>query len=177
MPEHLIASPALAAAAHAVRAARAAQAAGHHALGWDELTAWPAWALPGGEPGQDDTATSPRLALLAAAWHAPALRRCIDGALLQAAAACVGAERLAAVIDHAPPDGTATLPTAAALPEAWAACGRALALAALQPPALQAAVAATLQPPPTLPSPGAAAAVAAVVAWVDTQWPAARARA
>lgn len=122
-------------AAQVVRAAEAARAAGHAALDWALLDEWPAWALDAPDPARQR-----HWLRLGAAWHAPALRQCIDGECLQAAADLVGQAVLAAIIARRAPDGAATLAPSAELSSQWMRCGQSLAVAALRPATLRAAV-------------------------------------
>lgn len=125
-------------AARAVQAAQGSEPATSHRLTWDDLQAWPDWALPG--RGDADTLVW----RLAALWHADALRRCIDGPSLQLAARLVGAAALQALLEAPPPlpaaGGAAALPAAPELETAWRRIGRSLALASIERPELRHAV-------------------------------------
>jgi hypothetical protein len=91
----------LEAARHVARAARAAAGTPQRAhLAWCELAGWPAWALPEHTPPADALALR-----VAALWQAPALRRCIDGRVWQAASRAVGDTALeaATAVDAVPP--------------------------------------------------------------------------
>jgi hypothetical protein len=134
------AGSALRRATRAVQAAEAARAAGRRGLDWASLCAWPAWALPGAEPAAD--ALWLRLGALA---HHAALARCIDGERLRRADALLGPELLEAIVTDPPAlPGPRTLPAPDDLAAVWRQAGQALAVAALQGPALRSAVAAAL---------------------------------
>lgn len=131
---------ALAAARQAIAAARcAAIDPNASALAWQDLLDWPAWAL------NTDTAARETLALrVAAQWYAMALRRCIDGRVLQQASRLVGDAGLQRVLAQEEADSTqgpAALPAPREFEAAWRDAGRALLLASVASPALRAAVA------------------------------------
>jgi hypothetical protein len=140
--------PGLRAAQHAITAARcvaATQPRSAASLAWQDLLDWPAWAL-------DEAATRDALSLrVAALWHAGALRRCIDGRVLQQAGRLLGEPVLEQVLaapddDAAPRDqrSAGALPAGESLEAAWRNVGHALLLASLASPALRSAVAAHL---------------------------------
>ena len=147
-------------AAQVVRAAGAARAAGHAALDWALLEAWPTWALDAADP-----ARRRHWLRLGAAWHAPALRQCIDGECLQAAEDLVGHAVLAAIVERDAPDGVATLPASVELSAQWLRCGQSLAVAALRPATLRAAVRDAVGAEASQID---AATAAALIAWVET---------
>jgi hypothetical protein len=160
------ASPGIAGALHVVAAARQALAAGHPALPWPLLKAWPEWALGADEP------TRQRWAVLGLRWHARALRRSIDGAHWHAAEALLPRAIFQAALAVAADDersglGTHSmlLPAAEVFAEQVQATGRDIAIAALDPPALRTAVAAAVGASHLdLP----AAAARAWLTWADT---------
>jgi hypothetical protein len=130
-----------------VTVAQQAWRTGHRDLTWPMLQAWPQWAI------FDEELALPKSDLLmrrlGALWHAEALRRCIDGRCLQAAAELLGEPVFNKVLND-----TTFLPGAASLPNlpemgpdmatTWACCGRAIALASVEAPRLRAAVASSL---------------------------------
>jgi len=133
------AAPALRAARHAIAAARCAAAAPAAKLAWQDLIDWPAWALA------DEATRGALAARVAAQWYAPALRRCIDGRLLQRAGRLIGEPALQHVMAFTETSertaSASALPAVDALEAAWRDAGRALLLASLSSPALRDAVA------------------------------------
>ncbi len=139
-------APGFATARRAIAAAhRAAPQAGRKALAWQDLAEWPDWAI------DDDAARRDALALqVGAAWHAAALRQCIDGRVLQRASRLLGAERLqrllAASDDHSDTRTAGLLPPPERLETTLRDSGRALLLAAVPRLALRQAVRAHVDP-------------------------------
>jgi hypothetical protein len=135
-------TPGLAQLQHCLAAARQALAAGHGDLPWALLRAWPAWALEAHAP------TRLRWRALGLRWHARALRHSIDGAAWLAAESLLPKTLfhtvMAAASDPQAPPGAALMPPPPRLAEQLQDCGRAIAVAALQPAALRNAVAAAL---------------------------------
>ena len=111
---------------------------GRAGLDWNGLVAWPDWALRG------TAAEADQLALRAGARRdAARLRACIDGGVLQAAAALLGEDTFGALlIDAAGEAGDAgALPPANQLGSAWREAGRGVLLDGIADAALRAAVA------------------------------------
>jgi hypothetical protein len=110
--------------AHLVEAAQACSGwSGRALIGWPELFAWPAWALPSRRDALD------RLVLRCGALrHADALRGCIDGSVLQAVSEVLGRGVLLTLLrDHTPAvPQLAALPRVELLEATWRAAGRAL---------------------------------------------------
>jgi hypothetical protein len=104
-------------AAHACAGAR-----DRAAIGWAELFAWPAWALPAHRAALDR-----RVLGGGALRHADALRACIDGPTLQAASELLGRATLLALLQGPVPKlaQLAALPRAEALAPHWRRAGRA----------------------------------------------------
>ena len=126
------------AAADLVQAARACAALPSRAvIGWDELLAWPDWALPARRGGLD--AQVLRCGALA---HAQALRACIDGPTLQAAHELLGRGALLALLQGRSPRlaQRAALPRIDALESSWRNAGRALWIGSVAPGPLRQAV-------------------------------------
>jgi hypothetical protein len=136
-------TPGLKHARHAVAAGQRALACGHGQLSWTLLRQWPAWALETDAADADTRALWRRLGLR---WHARALRRSIDGAAWVAAEATAPRSTIDAAVQAAGHDridlGAPQLPPADALAAQFERTGRDIAVAAIEPPALRAAVAA-----------------------------------
>lgn len=136
-------SPGLAQAQQLVTAGQRALACGHGQLAWALLRQWPAWAL---ERDGADGHTRAAWRQLGLRWHARALQRSIDGAVWQAAEAVLPSGSISAAIDAARHDpagiGATQLPAAAFLATHFEDTGRDITVAAIEPAALRAAVAA-----------------------------------
>jgi len=114
---------------------------GREQIGWDALAAWPDWALPTAQPDAEQVALR-----TGAQRDASRLRACIDGSVLQAAAALLGDAALNELLRDAiatQADPGALAPPAQ-LGEVWRDAGRCLLLDAIADKGLRGAVAAHL---------------------------------